>query len=501
MSDDKQLEEGSVAVESEEATSQETPEEVRLNLTVKVENVGPCRKHVEISVPQEDIQRLRNDSLDDFAEKAEVPGFRIGRVPRSLLEKRFRTELTDEVKQKVLLESLEQMSDENDIDPINQPEIDVDSLDIPDEGDFSYEFNVEVRPEFDVPDYKNFTLDRPAGETTDAEMQAFREEFLESYSTVEPVDRAAAAGDSVKCDIIFTHGDKKVRETEGTTLRLRPTLRFQDAVIEGFDKLMDGAAVGDTRETKVEMSLQCPIVEMRGEEVTTAITIKEVLGHKLPEIEKDFLERLQCETEDDLNEYLKSSLTRQVEYQQRQSIREQALEKLAEAADWDLPESLVEQQTENALRREMLEMAQAGFTREQISARENEIRQNAIESTRQALKEHFVLDRIATQEDIECDAQDIEQEILMMALQTGDSPRKVRARLVKNGMIDNLEAQLRERKAVDFILDSAKFNDIDRKPIAENQVTAASFAICGNMTSSLVDDTDSSTADADADEE
>ncbi len=497
MSDDKQLEDGSIAVQTEEATSQDMPEESRLNLTVKVENIGPCRKHVEITVSQEDIQRLRNDSLDEFADKAEVPGFRVGRVPRSLLEKRFRSELTDEVKQKVLLESLEQMSDENDIDPINQPEIDIESLDIPDEGDFSYEFNVEVRPEFDVPDYKNFTLERPAGDTTDAEMQAFREEFLESYSTVAPIERAATAGDSVTCDIVFTHGDKKVRESDGTTLRLRPTLRFQDAVVEDFAKLMDGAAAGDVRETEVEISLQCPVVEMRGEKVAVAFTVTEVLEHKTPELNKEFLDRFQCETEDDLTEYLTSSLTRQVEYQQRQSIREQALGKLAEAADWDLPESLVEQQTDNALRREMLEMAQAGFTREQIAARENEVRQNAIESTRQALKEHFVLDRIATQEDIECGAQDVEQEILMMALQTGDSPRKVRARLVKNGMIDNLEAQLRERKAVDFILDNAKFEDVEREPIAENQVTAATFAICGNMTSSLVDDTEGSEGDDD----
>lgn len=497
MSDDKQLEEGSIAVQTEEANSQDAPEEARLNLTVKVDNVGPCRKHVEITVSQEDIQRLRSESLDNFADKAEVPGFRLGRVPRSLLEKRFKDELTDEVKQKVLLESLEQMSDENDIDPINQPEIDVDSLDIPDEGDFSYEFNVEVRPEFDVPDYKNFTLNRPTGDVTDAEKLAFREEFLESYSTVEPVERAAKSGDSIRCDITFTHGEKKVRETEGTVLRLRPTLRFQDAAIEDFDKLMDGVSAGESRETTVTMSLNCPIVEMRGEEVKVVAKVAEVLEHKAPAMDKEFLDRLQCDSEEALNEYLQSSLDRQVEYQQRQSIREQALEKLAESADWDLPESLVEQQTENALRREMLEMAQAGFTREQISARENEIRQNAIESTRQALKEHFVLDRIATQEDIECDSADIEQEILMMALQTGDNPRKVRARLVKNGMIDNLEAQLRERKAVDYILDNAKFTDVERKPIAENQVSTAPFAICGNMTSSLVDDKDDSADSAD----
>jgi len=178
-----------------------------------------------------------------------------------------------------------------------------------------------------------------------------------------------------------------------------------------------------------------------------------------------------------------------VEYQQRQTAREQVLEKITESADWDLPESLVEQQTENALRREILEMTQAGFTREQISARENEIRQNAIENTRKALKEHFVLDRIATRENIDCEQADIDQELLMMSFQSGEPLRRVRARMVKNGMIENMEAQLRERKAIDFILENASFEDVDRKPSVEDNVASVAFAICGNMVSSLIDDT------------
>ena len=133
-------------------------------------------------------------------------------------------------------------------------------------------------------------------------------------------------------------------------------------------------------------------------------------------------------------------------------------------------------------------MSQAGFTREQVAARENEIRQNAIENTRQALKEHFVLDRIATKENIECGPQDIDTELMMMSIQSGEPLRRIRARMVKSGMIDNMEAQLRERKAVDFILEHASFNDVDRKPLVEESSSAVGFALCGNMTSSLIDE-------------
>jgi trigger factor len=188
-------------------------------------------------------------------------------------------------------------------------------------------------------------------------------------------------------------------------------------------------------------------------------------------------------------------LQRQVTYDQRQACRRQVLEKITESASWDLPESLVNKQTENALRREILEMQQAGFTTQQILARENELRQQSISSTRQALKEHFVLDRIATQEKIEVSPIDIESEINMMAVQRGESPRRVRARLTKTGVIENLEAQIRERKAVDFILKSAQFEDVPApKSAPSDDVQALSLSVCG-MSSVVVEPTEESDAD------
>ena len=163
------------------------------------------------------------------------------------------------------------------------------------------------------------------------------------------------------------------------------------------------------------------------------------------------------------------------------------LEKITESATWELPESLVSKQTENALRREVLEMQQAGFTSQQILARENELRQKSISSTRQALKEHFVLDRIATKEKIEVTPIDIESEINMMAVQRGESARKVRARLQKSGVIENLEAQIRERKAVDLILRTAQFEDVPAPKGSESDdVQALSLSVCG-MSSVVVD--------------
>lgn len=460
----------------------------RMSLQVQIRDIGSCRKHVSVTIPEADIADIRDDALAELSSKAQVPGFRVGKVPRSILLKKFKKEITADIKQKLLLASLEQLSDEYEIEPISEPKIDVESLDIPDSGEFHYEFEVEVRPDFDLPDYAGIQINRSSGEPTEEEFTAYKEQFIASYSERVTTDAAAASGDSVVCDITFTHDGKMINEAKNVSVTLFSRLNFQDAALENFDQLLAGAKAGDSREGQITISLQSPIVEMRGEKVGVTFSVTEVQNLQVPTVDAEFCERLGAADEAELDGMLRSALTRQVEYQERQETRRQVLDKITASADWDLPESLVRQQTENALRREVLEMSQAGFAQEQIMARESQIRQEALETTRQALKEHFVLDKIATRENIECDQSDIDRELLMMSFQSGEPVRKLRARMVKTGMIENLEAQLRERKAVDFILASASFVEVPRKPAEAVNSASLRIAVCGRMSTSLIDD-------------
>ena len=282
------------AVETEVEESEEVAP--RMALRVEIRDVGACRKHVSVTVPEADIATIRGEALGELAEKAQVPGFRVGKVPRGLLEKRFKTEISADIKQKVLLASLEQLSDENDIEPISEPKIDVEGLDIPDVGDFHYEFDVEVRPDFELPDYAGITITRSSGETTDEEFQAFRTQFLTSYAERLTTDDAAAAGDYVLCDITFTHEGRQFREVRGQSFRLLPQLNFQDAVLNGFDSLMAGAKAGDIREATVQISLQSPVVEMRGEKIMARFEVQEVQQVRMPTIDKEFCERMSADT-------------------------------------------------------------------------------------------------------------------------------------------------------------------------------------------------------------
>lgn len=459
----------------------------QLALQVDIKSVGPCRKHVRVKIPRTDIEHFDNEVVEEIVASASVPGFRKGKVPARLARKKFEREIADSVRQRVLMQSLEQLAEENSLDPINEPDFDVESLKIPEEGDFEYEFDVEVRPEFEIPSYDGLKIKRPVRDVTSDDVTSYLKRFITQYAQLVDRDGPAEPGDFVVASIDLSRNGEPYRGISSVELQLKPKVRFRDAEIADFDKLMAGSTVGTVKTVDLVVSNEAEQVEMRGEKLTARITVGQVRRQQLPELNSAFCESIGYADENELRDEVEGMLRRQVTFDQRQACRQQVLEKITESAQWDLPESLVAKQTENALRREVLEMQQAGFTTQQILARENELRQKSISSTRQALKEHFVLDRIATKEKIEVSPIDIESEINMMAVQRGESPRKVRARLQKSGVIENLEAQIRERKAVDLILRSAQFEDVPAPmPTNNDDVHSLTLSVCG-MSSVVVD--------------
>lgn len=478
--------EGSVATTDAEAT--EAVEAAmaglsRLSLNVDVADAGPCRKRISVVVPESDIQSIRSETLDEFASKASIPGFRVGRVPRGLVEAKFKRELDDELKQRVLVQSLEQLTEDHDIDPINEPDMDVEALDIPDSGDFEYSFEVEVRPDVDVPDFAEVTLKRPTREVSDEDIQKYIDRMLLEYAEKVEQDGPAARGDLITAAVTFNYEGEVVREMPDLSVRIQPALRFSDAEISDFGSVIEGVKAGESRDAEFTISTEASYVPMRGEKLTATFAVSSVQQFQLPKLDHELLERIGVESEEKLREEVKEILSRQVTYQQRQSAREQLLELIGESATWELPEELVLKQVENALHREILEMQQAGYTPKEIQARENDLRQRSVSVTRQAMKEHFILDAIATAEEIEVSPQDVEMEIMMMAFQSGETPRRMRARLVKTGVIENLEAQIRERKAVDVALDKAKYDEVpmEEELVGDLEVEAVDDAICNVM--------------------
>ncbi|MEM9351414.1 MAG: trigger factor [Planctomycetota bacterium] len=487
------------AEELEAAPAQE--ENLDLSLEVEVESPSACERHVTVTIAREDIERYLDDAYSELMPKAEVPGFRAGRAPRKLVENRFKKDIGEQIKGSLLMDSLGQISEEQSFTAISEPEIDLDAVELPADGPMTFEFSIEVRPEFDLPEWRGLEVTRPVREFTDEDVDQQLEQMLSRYGQLSPHDGEAEEGDYVSVNLVATHDGKQLNSEEERVIRLRPNLSFTDATLEGFIEAMSGAKAGDSREAKVTISAQATNEDLRGKEVDVKFDVLEVKKLKLPELTEDFLSEIGgFESEEKLREAVKADLARQLEYRQQQNARQQITAKLTASADWELPPGLLKRQSVRELERAVMELRRSGFSEAQIRARENELRQNSAQSTASALKEHFILERIAEEESIEAEEGDFEREIMLIAMQSGDSPRRVRAQIEKRGLMDVLQNQILERKVLERVQGEAKFKD---EPFEPDQVTveAIDWAVAGGRGDAEIPEAIETTADTEGGDE
>src|SRR6266568_887089 len=187
-----------------ETASQENGEEKpkKLKQSVEMRDTGPCKKHIKVAVDRADIDSRLDEQYSKLVVDSSVPGFRPGKAPRKVIERRFHKDVFDQVKAEVMLQSLEQLAEENDVAPLSPPDIDPTKIDIPKEGPMVYEFEVEVRPQFDLPNYKGLKLRRPVHTFTDEEVAAEERRVLAPYGQVVPKPNGKAEiGDILIVDL------------------------------------------------------------------------------------------------------------------------------------------------------------------------------------------------------------------------------------------------------------------------------------------------------------
>ncbi|MGE0608611.1 MAG: trigger factor [Pirellulales bacterium] len=436
-------------------------EKQRMTLDVKIEKRNACERHITVTIPREDIERYYDKEFGEIVEKAQVPGFRQGRVPRKLVESKFRKEVAERIKGALVLDSLSQLSEDHKLAAISEPDLDAEAIILPDEGAMTYEFNLEVRPEFDLPQWSGMTLERPVRDISEKDVENRLKQILTQHGKLVPHDGPAGTGDYLSVNLVMKNGEEVLSTNNEAVIRIRPTLSFRDGKIDGFDKLMQGVKAGETRQGTAKLTEDAPNPDLRGKDVTATFEVLEVKKLQLPELTPAFIKELgDFDGEGDLRDAIKSNLERQISYQQQQRARQQILQALTVSADWDLPKEMLERQSGRELERAKLELRRSGYSDAEIRAHENELRQNSRVNTMRALKEHFVLERIAEDEKIEAAAADYELEIVLIAQQSGESPRRVRAQLEKRGLMDTLRNQIIERKVIELILEKAKFKDV-----------------------------------------
>lgn len=429
----------------------------KLELQVAIESPGPCERHVVVTIPRAEVDRYLKKTYDDLRPRAELPGFRPGKAPRKLVESRFKEQVSDQVKSSLVMDSLQQVTEGQGFSPISEPELNFEAVDLPDSGDFTYEFDIEVRPDFETPEWKGMQLSRPVAEVTETAIDAGVRNHLSRISSGESVEGPIQANDRLLCNLRFTKDGEKLSEHEEIQIDVRPKVSFVDAIIEDFEQWVVGASEGEKLVREVTLSEGASDESLRGQNVQLELEIIEIKRLD-PNLDQRAMQTLDTDPET-LRAFVEADLGRQLAFEQEQQLRRQITDQLISAADLELPPKLVKRQVQRELQRRALELRRYGLPEAQVQSYLNMLRREAEQMTIRSLREHFVLERIAEQLELEPQADDYDDEIELIASQQGSSARRVRAQLEKSGQMDALRNQIVERQVLEAIKAAATITD------------------------------------------
>ncbi len=403
------------------------------------------------------------------AQQVRIPGFRKGKVPRKVIDAQIgRETVFGEFVEDAVPEYYREALREHELAPITEPDI---SLEQVEEGKpFVFTATVEIRPRLslDPSDYKSVRVERPSVEVTDADVDNLLDRLRDRFAELEPVGRPAKKGDYVVIDLRAHVHDQDVPEAT------RPDYLYEVGSGEFTGKLdeeLDGKRPGEI--LKFNATLDDRGGERAGQEVSFQVLVKEVKGKKLPAADDDFAKTA---SEFDTLEELRQSLREQLEQNKERAadaeVRDRVLQALVDTVDVDLPESLVDEETEHRVQHARERAERAGLTLEQLlemqGVDELRFRSDTRAHAIRAIEADLVLEAVARMEGMDVTAEELGAEISGLAAALGRDPKEVARTLERNGQVVSLAGDILRSKALDLLVEHADIvNEGERRAAHE----------------------------------
>lgn len=452
-------------------------------IDVSKELVGPLRYRMRITVPRSYIDEKLESELNELQREAVIPGFRKGRAPMSLVEKRFAPDVADKLVDTLLATSFMAAADKEKLDPIGDPVVQIsideertddsgmvhrqkvlkfvsateamEKLKLPREGPFEYTCEVEVRPEFEIPELEGIPIKLRRIEVTDEDVQAELDRILMRYGNFEPVeDGPVREDDLLYADVKMFVDGALIKTLENEDMPARGSV-IEGVPLPDLGKAVIGKMNGETTETVGTIPNDYENVDLRGKNARFEIKIREIKRLVVPPLTDEIAREWGFESADFVRVRLKERLQSDIEQRRRREQRQQIEDYLVEKTAMELPPELSQRQTDRLLARRMVELYRLGIPDAEVEKRMDQMRISARQSAVRDLKVSFVMDKIADLWKIKVSEEEINGAIAMIAAQQGRRFDRVRDDLSRNDGLDVLYTNLRDAKIADRLLEKA----------------------------------------------
>ena len=431
-------------------------------MNVAFEPLPNCLANLKIEVDPPDVQKKMGEITSQYTKQAKLPGFRQGKAPRSVVEKKFLKEIHEEVTRQVLSDACRDAIKDRNLRVLSLSEIE--DVEWGDDKSLKFRATLVLQPEFDVPDYKGIPVSVPSTEVTEADVDASIENLREQQADFPDVTpaRPAAMEDYVVVDydgtiegepvhVKFPKAGKPLSHNKDFWIKMT-----DEAFFPGYCKNLVGANTGETREFDVEVPADFPVEGMPGSKIHYKVTLKELKERVLPEVNDEFAAKVLTDKSlAELRTLAREELVRQKQREADAAKRTSVMTHLTSKVECELPTTLVRQQTQSILDDIVKENQERGVADEILREHEKDLVGSAAQSARERIKGTFILLRIAEKEKITATEMDLRRRIAQMAARSNMTFDKMVKELQKRGVIDQIREELVTAKTLDFVASQA----------------------------------------------
>ena len=439
-----------------------------------VETLGPTRVRFAVEVPFTELQPSIDAATKRVGAELRIPGFRPGKAPARVVEQRVgRASLLEEAVNEAVPKAYGEAVTEAGITPLGQPEVEVTNLD--DGNSLSFTAEVDVRPEFSVPDYANLAVSVDDAEVTEEQLQEQLDGLRERFGTLNGVERPVQAGDFVALDLAAELDGQEIEGGSATGVSYEVGT---GDLVDGLDEVLVGASADDVK--TFPSTLQNG--DHAGEDAQITVTVKSVKEKELPAADDEFAQLAsEFDTLDELKDDLRARLIRVSALTQGAQARDTLLDQLLDATEIPLPESAVKaeiewrehdviHQLEHDDDRFAQFLEQEGKTRDEFDAELREIAERSVKS-------QFLLDAIADAEGVSVGEAELSEYLVRQAQRYGMAPQEFANQLLQGGNLPAVIADVRRNKALAVLLERANVTDASGRPVDLEALTSDPTAI------------------------
>ncbi len=433
---------------------------------VTIEDVGPSRKKLTITIPAERVAEQMDMSIDTVAMEAEIPGFRKGRVPRQVVEKRFGRMIRSEAKNQLVSSAYSDAIEAHELKVLGEPEHaeGIEDLEIDPSQPITFSVEVEVAPEFELPELEGIEITKPSAEVSDEDVDAQIEQLRQNEGELEPLEEAGAGDFCIgKGEIRDAENDTEYLTLDGAVIQIpREGSDGKGSIlgvlVEDFASQVGTPKVGEsvTIETIGPENHENP--EVRGRPLKVAFEVSQI-QRIVPASTEDLVARYGLNDETQLRENVTLQLNQRAVVEQQSVMHQQVADYLIEHVEMELPEKLSQQQAERAMERQRMDMMYRGIDPTLIEQRMAEIRSRSQEQAQRELKLFFILARVAETLNVQITEDEVRGRIAQIAAERNMRPQELYEQFMQQNQIAMVAQQVREHKAVNEILSRAKVTE------------------------------------------